>query len=63
MAKVKVFKNHKVFELAMNYKLVVTEKNLKRLDLREILEAFIDEDDFERPIKGVRRRIQKSEHT
>ena len=62
MAMIKVFKSHKVFELAMNYKLVDTEKHLKRLDLRELLETFVGEDDFERPINGVRRRIQKSGH-
>ena len=45
MAKIKVFKNHKVFDLAMNYKLIETEANLKRLDLRELLQQKIDEDD------------------
>ena len=37
VAKVKVFNHHKVFDIAMTYKLIDAQKNLTHLDLKWLL--------------------------
>ena len=56
-AKYKFFKNHEIFKLSLNYKLTAAEKNLVRLDLRELLYKKCSEDFDERSLSDVRRRI------
>ena len=56
-AKYKFFKNHEIFKLSLNYKLTAAEKNLVRLDLRELLDKKCSEDIDERSLSDVRRRI------
>ena len=61
-ARYKIYKNHQLFEIAMNYKLIDAEKYLVRLDLREVLANKCNEDIEERPIDEVLKRINGSGH-
>ena len=54
--------NHNLFEIAMSYKAVNAERNLKRLDFKQLLKDKIAELEYFRPMNGVYRRILKSGH-
>ena len=61
-AKYKFFKNHEIFKLSLNYKLTAAEKNLVRLDLRELLDKKCNEDIDERSLSDIWKRMYESGH-
>ena len=57
-----MFTKFRVFELSMSYKLIEAQRNMTRLNLKDILIEKVSQDEVDRPLDLVQRRIKLAGH-